>query len=183
MLSRRRVAIALGLGLGVGLVLCLGFGLLLPGTRPRAPAHAVSSPAPSARPADSVAVAALREWDRRRARAWADGDPAALRALYVTGSSAGSADVRLLRRWASHGVRVQGLTEQVLSARVLELRPRRIRLVVTERLAAGSAGRPGTTGVRLPRGTTSTRDVVLRRTTGEWQVVSVRQPAPRLPPT
>ncbi len=50
-------------------------------------------------------LAVLRQWDRRRARAWAQGDPEALATLYVPGSTAGERDLARLRRYVDRGLR------------------------------------------------------------------------------
>lgn len=117
-------------------------------------------------------AAVLAEWDARRARAWARGDPRALRDLYVTGSGAGAADVRLLRRYARRGLRVTGLQTQVLDLRVTTQRPDRLDLLVTDRLVGGVAVGSGTE-VPLPRDLPSRRRVVLVRVDGEWLVSRV----------
>ena len=65
------------------------------------------------------ALEVLHAWDTRRARAWAEADADALRALYVRGSAAGRADVRLLRAYAARGLVVRRLVTQVFAVRVL----------------------------------------------------------------
>ena len=65
------------------------------------------------------ALEVLHEWDVRRARAWARADLDALRALYVRGSGAGRADVRLLRAYRARGLVVRRLVTQVFAVRVL----------------------------------------------------------------
>jgi len=122
-------------------------------------------------------LAVLHDWDARRARAWARGDRAALRDLYVPGSVAGRRDVAMLAAWDGRGLRVLGMRMQVLSADVRQDTADRLRLVVTDRLASAVAVGRGTRVV-LPRDTASTRTVLLRRCAGEWRVAEVRgQPA------
>lgn len=118
------------------------------------------------------AASVLRAWDGRRARAWAEGDISALRELYV--DRAGVADVRLLRRYADRGLRVEGLTTQLLAVEVLGQGPGRWRLRVTDRVAAGVA--VGARGrLRLPRDQADTRLIVLvRGADGTWRVAEVR---------
>ena len=115
----------------------------------------------------------LHAWDARRADAWAAGSPARLRALYVSGSAAGEADVRLLRRYRARGLRVTGMRTQVLALHVLEQRPHRRRVEVSDRLAGAvvvGAGRRTT----LPRDAASTRVVTLVRAPGgRWRVAAV----------
>ncbi|WP_148615114.1 hypothetical protein [Nocardioides rubriscoriae] len=142
-------------------------------------------PAPSARPADGRATPVatppaararqvLRHWDAERARAWTSGDVRALAGLYTPGSVAGRRDAAMLRAWAGRGLRVTGLTTQVLRLQVLLDRPRRLVLVVTDRVAHVSAG-----DLVLPHDRPSTRRIVLARSpVGRWRVASV-SPEPR----
>jgi len=137
--------------------------------------------APSPPPGNPAAVdtasplSVLRTWDRQRAAAYAEGDPAALRALYRPGSDVGDRDVRLLRTYAARGLRVTGLQAQVLAADLLIRRPDRLVLAVTERVtgavAVGGGGR-----VRLPQGVPRYRVVVLVRRGDRWVVADVRAP-------
>lgn len=118
------------------------------------------------------ALAVLHRWDLRRARAWAAGDVAALRELYVPDSVAGERDVALLAKYVERGVVVPDLRMQLLRAGVVVDRPRRVVVRVTERLASRTAY-VGRTSVRLPRDTAQTRVIELRRAASGWQVVSV----------
>lgn len=134
--------------------------------RAEAPATASGHPAPGP-------AAVLAAWDERRATAWAGGDAAALADLYAPGSRSGAADVRLLRAYAGRGLRVEGLTTQVLGLRVVEQSPRRLVLVVTDRVVGGSAV-VGAAPVALPADRASTRRVVLVRRRGTWVVAEAR---------
>jgi len=130
----------------------------------------VSSPASSPAPGPAAVLAA---WDERRAAAWASGDAGALAGLYAPRSRSGAADVRLLRAYARRGLQVQGLATQVLGLRVLERSPRRLVLVVTDRVVGGSAV-GGPAPVALPADRASTRRVVLVRERGRWVMVEAR---------
>jgi hypothetical protein len=162
------------------LVTVLGLALLLgacraveaPVERPRSEV-AAATPAPQpAREADTASVV-LGAWDRARARAFADGDVAALRALYVAGSRAGTSDVRLLRDYLRRGLRVEEMRMQLLEVEVLDRGPDRLRVRVTDRLAGAVVAGPGLRR-RLPRDRASTRVVELRRGAGErWRVAEV----------
>jgi hypothetical protein len=121
-------------------------------------------------------AAVLAAWDERRAAAWARGDAEALADLYAPGSRSGAADVRLLRAYARRGLRVEGLTTQVLGLRVVERSPRRLVLVVTDRVVGGSAV-GGAAPVALPADRASTRRVVLARQRGRWVVADARDQA------
>jgi hypothetical protein len=144
----------------------------------REPGARVPAGRPSTRGRHAAALAVLRAWDGRRAAAWAEGDEAALAALYTDGSAAGGRDRSMLRRYVARGLRVRGLRMQVLAGSVRSRAAGRIVIVVTDRLAhAVAVGR----GVRveLPRDRASRRTVVLRRLAGEWRVARVRaQPSP-----
>lgn len=139
-----------------------------------APASAPATRSPAApTPAPDAVLAA---WDERRAAAWARGDAEALADLYAPGSRSGAADVRLLRAYARRGLRVEGLTTQVLGLRVVERSPRRLVLVVTDRVVGGSAV-GGAAPVALPADQASTRRVVLERQRGRWVVADARDQA------
>lgn len=133
------------------------------------PAAAVS---PGTSGTESRAVRVLRDWDARRAAAWASGDPARLAVLYVPGSRTGRVDRAMLAAYADRGLRVTGLRMRLLAVEVLAADPGRLRLRVTDRLARAVARGPGTR-VRLPRDRPTTRVVVLCRGPGGWRVVEV----------
>lgn len=117
----------------------------------------------------------LDAWDERREAAWVAGSEAGLRSLYVEGSSAGAADAALLRRYTDQGLRVRRLETQVLRAAVVERRPGRVVLRVTDRVAHLVVVRDGAP-VRLPRDGARTRTVELRMVAGEWRVGAVTEP-------
>lgn len=117
----------------------------------------------------------LRAWDRSRADAYATGDLAALKRLYVPGSTAGAADVAVLRAYLRRGVRVEGMSMQLLAVDVLAVGPRRVRLRVTDRVA-GATAVAARSWTRLPADAASTRVVELRRASRDttWRVATVR---------
>lgn len=121
---------------------------------------------------DSTPLRLLREWDARRAAAYAEGSIASLRRLYVPGSGAGEVDVAMLREYVARDVRVVGMEMQILRVEVLDHRPGEWRLRVTDRLhhavAVTDEGR-----VRLPRDRSSTHDLRLVLD-GRWRVAEVR---------
>jgi len=145
------------------------------------PSPSVSTRVPSVPAAvrpEREAAQVLRGWDQRRAAAWAAGDTGALARLYVDDARAGAADVRMLRRWVRHGLRVQGLSMQVLSLTVLARAPDSWRLRVTDRVAAADVVGPGAEGTlvdpEMPPGAARTRVLELREAEGTWQMVSVK---------
>ena len=119
----------------------------------------------------------LRGWDLARSQAFGEGDVAALRRLYVEGSAAGTSDARLLQAYLRRGLRVEGMRMQLLALEVLRQEPRRLLLLVTDRLVGAVAVGQGTR-TPLPQDQASTRVVDLRREDGTWRVASVRS-APR----
>ena len=136
---------------------------------------AASSPdAPRGRSAGAAALGILHDWDVSRAGAYAAGRPRLLRELYVPGSSAGRADVELLKRYQRRGLRVTGMRTQVLSVAVLEHRTGLWRLRVTDRLVGAVAvGDGGST--TLPRDRPSGHEITLMRAErGRWRVAGVR---------
>jgi hypothetical protein len=120
------------------------------------------------------ALDVLRDWDRRRAAAWARDDPAGLARLYVSGSTAGRRDRAMLAAYVARGLRVRSMHRQVLAARVLLHRRHRLRLEVTDRLIdAVAVGR----GVRtaLPSGGVRTRLITLVRVHHAWRIADVER--------
>jgi hypothetical protein len=120
----------------------------------------------------------LERWDRQRAAAWAAGDVDALARLYTRGSSARLADVALLRQYAARGLVVRGMRMQLLRARVLVSRPRRLEIEVTDRLAGAIAVRlrpseEAAASWRLPVDAATTRELVLRRIGQRWLMARV----------
>ncbi|MFD1248985.1 hypothetical protein ACFQ3F_14385 [Nocardioides ginsengisoli] len=115
-------------------------------------------------------VTVLRAWDRARSAAWAAGDVAALGRLYVRRSRAGERDRAMLRAWLRRGLRVRGMVMQVLAVELRARTERRMVLVVTDRLAAGSV--PGAEA--LPRDGPTTRRLVFRWA-GRWRLASAGQ--------
>ena len=123
------------------------------------------------RPVTDGPVAALRDWDRRRAESWVAGDVAGLRALYAPGSTAGRRDATRLRLWLERDLRLRRLDTQVLRARVLRARADVTVLRVTDRVARAVV----TGGTRLPADAPSTWRIEMRRVQGEWRVAAVRR--------
>ena len=122
----------------------------------------------------------LHDWDARREAALVASDPGQLRRLYTPGSSAGRADVRLLRAYALRGFVVRRLETQVFAVRALRTTPRRITLRVFDRVAGGAVSSAGTRR-RLASTGPAPRDVTFQRRGGGWVVseVSARGPGPR----
>lgn len=177
----RRTLLALvvvGLVGGVAAVLLVGVALRGGSSTPRPPVRApVAVVAPEAgsvsvtRAVSSLAI--LRDWDRSRAAAWAEGDARALARLYVDGSEAGARDVAMLRAWRDRGLRVEGMSMQVLAVELRARTARRLVLVVTDRLVGAQAVGPGDRRA-LPRDDPTTRRLVFRAVNGSWLLESAR---------
>ncbi|GAB3763426.1 hypothetical protein FB382_001210 [Nocardioides ginsengisegetis] len=129
--------------------------------------------APPVAPAPPDPLEVLHAWDAARAAAWAHADVPALRSLYAAGSASGAADVAMLREWRARGVRVEGMSMQVLAARELSATSHRLVLRVTDRLVGAQAVVAGRR-VPLPRDEVSRRVLVLVRVAGEWRVEEAR---------
>jgi hypothetical protein len=122
---------------------------------------------------ESAALRVLHAWDERRAAAFGTGSVRRLRELYVPGSQAGAADLRVLRAYRARHLRVSGLRMQVLGLAVLRARPGVLRLRVTDRLVGATAVGVGPR-LRLPHDRASTRVVSLMRgADGRWCVATV----------
>lgn len=121
----------------------------------------------AAEPATAAGV--LREWDEQRARAWADGDVAALRQLYVPGAGVGRRDVAMLRRYVERELVVEGLTTQLLAVEELHGDDDTWVLEVTDRVHAGTVVGQGVRRA-LPRDGADRRRLTLRRDDGRWRV-------------
>lgn len=137
----------------------------------------VAQPVTEARPATAraqlvEALEVLREWDVRRARAWAREDLEAVRALYVRGSGAGKADVRLLRAYQERGLVVRRLVTQVFAVRVLRSDGSALQVRVFDRVAGGEVLDHGDVEP-LRSSPPATRTITFRRDAGGWRLVEV----------
>jgi hypothetical protein len=162
-MARRSLLLVLALGalLAVVLVIVDGAG----SSEGRSRTRPVGEPG-----VESRALRVLHTWDAQRARAYARGDGAALSELYTDRSRTGAADRAVLHGYTRRGLRVRGMTTQVLSVVVLTDLPRRIVLRVTEVLLQAAVvdrrGKPWA----LPHDQPSTRQVVLVRPGDRWLV-------------
>ncbi|KAA1426483.1 hypothetical protein [Nocardioides antri] len=173
-----RVTLAVATVIVVAVVVLVVTGLLR-----STPGDDRSSPSPVVAPrlAGSVtmteavaSLAVLRDWDRARSAAWARGDVAALRRIYLPGSAVGVRDVAMLRRWMERGLRVRRMTMQVHSVQLRVRTERRIVLLVTDRLADAVAvpfgrGEPQA----LPQDGLTTRRLEFRLARDGWALAAV----------
>ena len=136
-----------------------------------APGH----PAVAPRRPVVAAVKVLREWDHRRAAAYASGDARRLRALYARGSWAGARDVRTLRSYADRRLVVDRLDVQVLRAQLLRRGGQVLRLRVLDRVIT-TVTHPRGSVTTLPVGVPAVRVVTMVKPQDRWVVRSVRRP-------
>lgn len=113
----------------------------------------------------------LEGLDVQRQVAFAQGNPAALAAVYAHGSSAGAADLRVLEGYRERGVRVVGARLERRSCEALG--ERRVRTV--ERLGPAVAVLSDGTRRPLPRDHWDDRDVRLVVEEGRWRIAAVRK--------
>ena len=118
------------------------------------------------------ALDVLHAWDTRRARAWAEVDADALRSLYVRGSGAGRADVRLLDAYAERGLVVRRIVTQLFAVGVLRSEGSIIRLSVHDRVAGGELLEGGRS-LPLPSSAPVVRLIELREVRRTWRVAAV----------
>jgi hypothetical protein len=165
------------------LVVLLPLTMCAPAAQPEARPEARQEAQPSAQSTATSAATTVRrglvealdvlhEWDTARARAWAEGEPGALRSLYVRGSGAGRADLRLLRDYRARGLVVRRLATQVFAVRVLHRDPSSLRLRVFDRVAGGEVvGNGDVAPLRSSRPVT--RTITFRLDSGAWRVGAV----------
>ncbi len=143
-------------------VAAVGIASLVRG-EPAARPSAVTAVAPAA----SRALRVLHGWDRRRARVWAHGEPRGLDRLYAAGSTAGAADRTMLTRYRERGLHVLEMRRQTFAVHVVEDRPRRLTLRVTDRLTHAVAVGHGARQA-LPSGRPTTSTLTFRRAARGW---------------
>lgn len=162
----------------VAALVCVGLTVAVVASRSLLTGDAPAERAGTGREPGGVASAAavLAEWDAARSRAWAAGDPEALRRLYADGSRAGAVDVERLRAWVDRGLTVRDLQTQVLSLRVRHQDDARLDVVVTDRMVGGVAVGEGR-AQPLPRDRPTTRRITMQRVDDRWVVVEVRAQA------
>jgi hypothetical protein len=149
------------------------FAVLLVVALAALPASAAGTDASSSRGAEvRHALTVLHEWDAQRARAWAGSDERALERLYVRGSTATRADVRLLRSYTARGFVVRRIVTQVFGLRVLRRTPHRLVVRLLDRVAGGEVMTPDGV-VPLPSTRPVVRRIVLVRVADAWRVASV----------
>jgi hypothetical protein len=141
-----------------------------------APGDSVDSQATPARQVAAGApdwTAILARLDRRRALAYAAGDPARLRSVYVPGSTVLRHDVAMLRAYQRREVRLTGVRLRLLDVAMLRRSDAYARLRVVDRLDRPTA-HTAKGSVRLPRDRATERVIVLRDAGEGWRIAAVR---------
>ncbi|GEM_PF-2874542 len=155
-------------------LVALGIWLVV-GAAPPSAAPTTSTAAQRSPQAEAMSV--LHAWDDQRARAWAAGDVGALTRLYVPGSSAGKADVGVLRRWVARGFVVRRMQRQILKVEIIEHSPRKLVLSVLDRLVSARAEGMDGERVWLPASHARRLRMTFVRPTTQWQLSEVTDPA------
>lgn len=139
-------------------------------------AGGASDPSEAARPDPraATAVEVLRQWDARRAQAWADGSLDDLEGLYVDGSRAARHDVAMLGAYVERGLVVEGLEVQLIEVEEVRRSDSKIVVEVTDRVHAGTVVGEGVERA-LPRDGANRRKIVLRLVEDEWLVARVAE--------
>jgi hypothetical protein len=115
----------------------------------------------------------LEQLDRRRARAFALGDPRVLTTVYAPGSAVLAADSAALEAYTARGLTVGGATFRLLDVRGGRLAPDEVVLRVVDRLAPATARTRDGAGVRLPQDRPTVHRLVLRRGADGWRIAAV----------
>ncbi|MCW2751595.1 MAG: hypothetical protein JWR83_2705 [Aeromicrobium sp.] len=108
--------------------------------------------------------------DQARAAAFSAGDPALLDRVYARGSPGRDEDAATIRAYARRGGRITGAELTLLSWRLDDTSPRRVRLVVIDRLAAARVVWTDGTSRSLPRDLPTKHVITLVRTTDGWRI-------------
>lgn len=125
---------------------------------------------------DDRAAAVLSWWDAERAAAYADGDVAALRALYAPGAEVGEIDVAVLEAYTARDLRVTGLGFEVVAAMVVEEDLTRLVVEVEDRLLRAEVrDAAGQSVGTLPGRDPAERALTFERAGERWVVADIRE--------
>lgn len=137
------------------------------------PADVGSTASPRLASEPEPARTVLQRLLRKRAAAYARGDPAALRDVFVSGSSVLRRDQALMRAWSRRGLTVRGAVVLVRSVHVLDAPGGRVVLRTIDRLGPVHAVGVGRF-MALPRDRLSRHRIVLVRRDVGWRIAAVR---------
>lgn len=117
--------------------------------------------------------AVLESVDARRQRAWHQGDPAALSAVFVSGSAELAADRRALFRYVRRGLHVDGVATSYRVLAVDRIASGSATLLVVDRLGHAVARDDAGHHVALPDDLPTRHRVTLRLVEGAWLIAAV----------
>lgn len=112
----------------------------------------------------------LGDLDEARAAAFSAGDPTLLDGVYASDSSGRDMDAATIRAYARRGGHVHGAELTLLSCQVDDSSPRRVRLVVVDRLAAAEVVWADGSSRALPRDLPTKHVITLVRTSAGWRI-------------
>lgn len=115
-------------------------------------------------------AAVLGGLDEARAAAFSAGDRAMLDRVYARDSSGRDVDAAAIRAYARRGGHVTGAQLTLLSCRIENSSPGRVRLVVIDRLAAARVVWADGSSRALPRDLPTKHLVTLVRTADGWRI-------------
>jgi hypothetical protein len=125
-------------------------------------------------PVDSRWGRVLRILDRRRARAFEQGEPRLLDGVYLDGSPARAVDAETIEAYAGRGLRITGLRMRILSLIGSTHGPGDVRLIVLDRIDRAVAVDSQQRRVQLPRDRPTSHRLVVERTPQGWRIASIR---------
>jgi hypothetical protein len=131
---------------------------------------------PAVRPRAARWLHVLNRLDKRRATAFARGEPHLLATVYAARSAALDADRATLAAYRSEGLQLTGLRMRVLALQVVRAGPQRVVLHVVDRLDPVSAVDAEGRLADLPTDRPSARRIVLREHDSGWRIAAVGPP-------
>ncbi len=108
--------------------------------------------------------------DHARAAAFASGDPSLLDQVYAPTSAGAETDAAAIRAYERRGGRVDGADLTLLSCRLDESSPRRVRLVVVDQLAEARVVWSDGSSRSLPRDLPTEHRITLVLTHDGWRI-------------
>lgn len=112
----------------------------------------------------------LGHLDEARAVAFSGGDVSLLDRVYAHGGAARNADAAAIRSYTRRGGRVTGAGLTLLSCHVDDSSPRRVRLVVVDRLAEARVVWADGTSRSLPRDLPTRHSITLVLMSAGWRI-------------
>lgn len=138
---------------------------------------APSGDAPATRSRELAALEVLRDWDADRARAYEHGDVGALARLYEPGSRLRRSDIGVLKAYARRGLRVHGMSTQVLDVAVDSFDAVSLSVRVTDRLTHAWASTKSGAEVVLPVAEPARRRLRFVKRDEQWLLATATEVA------